>query len=146
MVFNTQVLLGVLASVAGSIRGAKQSSVISEASQRISKSLIAEPSETGRFPNFSSNMPAPPIPVGAGGRSTKSLQPEQSPQNLDKNLSDEVGEMAEASKKATETAETTSAETTLKERSADEPPNPKKRMWEDSTNGLSQASHPRDEL
>lgn len=146
MVFNTQVLLGILASVAGSVGGPTQSNAISKASQRISKSLIVEPSETRGFPKFSSNMPTSSIAVGAGGSGTKSQQPEESPQNLDKSLSDQVGEMAEASEIATATAESTSAETTLKERSTDEPPNPKKRMWEDSTRGSTQASHPRDEL
>ena len=146
MVFNTRVLLAALASVAGSVGRAKQSSLISEASQRISKSVIVESSETGAFPIFSSKMAAPSIPVGASGSGTKHLQPEQSPQNLDKSMSDQVVQIAEASEKATETAESTPAETTLKERSTDEPPNPKKRMWEDSTSESTQTSHPRDEL
>ena len=146
MVFNTQVLLGLLASLAGSVGGTKQSDVISEVSQRISKSLIVKPAETGGFPNYSSNMPAPSISVRPGGSETKSLQPEQSLQTLNKSLSDQVGDMAEASEKATETAESASAETTLKERSTDEPPNPKKRMWEERTSGSTQAPHPRDEL
>ena len=146
MVFNTRILLAALASVAGSVGRAKQSSVISEFSQRISKSVIVEPSETGGFPIFSPNMAAPSIPVGAGGRGTKPLQPEQSSQNLDTSISDQVGEIAKASEKVTERAETTPAETTLKERSNDEPPNPKKRMWEDNTSGSTQTSHPRDEL
>ena len=145
IVFNTQVLLGLLASVAGSVGGAKQNSLISEASQRFSKGLIVEPSETGRFPDFSPNMPAPSILVGAGESETKSLQREQSLQKSDDSLSDQVGKMAEASEKATETAERASAKTTLMERSTDEPPNPKKRMWEDSTSGSAQVSH-RDEL
>ena len=143
MVFNTQILLGVLASVAGSVGGAKQSSVISEASQKFSKSLIVEPSETGGLPKISPHMPAPSISVGAGGSGNKSVQPERSPQTLDKSLSDQVGEMADDSVRATETAESASVETILKERSPDEPPNPKKRMWEDSTSGSTQA---KDEL
>ncbi|KAL8791541.1 MAG: hypothetical protein Q9195_005869 [Heterodermia aff. obscurata] len=146
MVFNSEVLLSVLASLAGSVERTKQSSVISDASQRISKSLTVEPNKIGVFPKISSNMPAPSIPGGARDSGTKSLQPDQSPNNLDKSLSDQVGEIAEASEKATETAESTSAETTLKERSTDEPPNPKKRMWEDSASGSTPASHPRDEL
>lgn len=150
MVLNTQVILSLLASVAGSVGGIKQSKVISQASERISKSLVVKPSATGEFPTFQPNMPAPSIAVGAGGSGAKSVQVEQVSKKSDTSLSDEIGDMAESAQTATQSADTASTKdhqgTVLEERSSDEPPNPKKRMWEERTLEPTQETRPRDEL
>ena len=167
MVLNTQVILSLLASIAGSVGGIQQSKVISQASERISKSLVVKPSATGEFPTFQPNMPAPSVAVGAGGSGAKSVQAEQVSKKSDTSLSDQIGDMAESKKSdaslsdqigdmaesaqtATQSADTASTEdyqgTVLDERSSDEPPNPKKRMWEERTVEPTQETRPRDEL
>ena len=150
MVLNTQVILSLLASIAGSVGGIQQSKVISQASERISKSLVVKPSATGEFPTFQPNMPAQSIAVGAGGSGAKSTPAEQVSKKSDTSLSDQIGDMAESAQTATQSADTASTEdhqgTVLEERSSDEPPNPKKRMWEERTVEPTQETRPRDEL
>ena len=97
-------------------------------------------------------------------------QPEQPSRIEDKSLSDQVGEMAEQSQMAeqsekdeqSQTEEQSQKEehtqpediatleeerqgTVLRERREDEPPNPKKRMWEEPID-RSRENAPRDEL
>ena len=63
-------------------------------------------------------------------------------------MSDAVGEMAEKESGTTLSGSSAEAEpqgTVLKERASDEPPNPKKRMWEETT-AAQEDSRPRDEL
>lgn len=150
MVLNTQVILSLLANVAGSVGGIKQSKVISQASERISKSLVVKPSATGEFPTFQPNMPAPSIAVGAGGSGAKAVQVEQVSKKSGTSLSDQIGDMAESAQTATQSADTASTKdvqgTVLEERSSGEPPNPKKRMWEERTLEPTQETRPRDEL
>ena len=91
-------------------------------------------------------------------------QPEQPSRIEDKSLSDQVGEMAEQSEKEEQrqteeqsqkeehtqpediaTLEDERQGTVLRERREDEPPNPKKRMWEEPID-RSRENAPRDEL
>ena len=150
MVFNTQVLLGLFATIAGSLGGAKQSNALSQASERISTSLIIKPSATGDFPRFQPNMPAPSVAVGAGGSSAKASQPERKSQSAEGGLSEQIGEMAEQSQQEQQapsaTAENASQGTVLRERGRDEPPNPKKRVWEEKPQEAAEGAQVRDEL
>ena len=112
---------------------AKQSAALSNASEQISTSLIVQPSATrGGIPTFDATMAAPSI--GSGGRGNE----QQVPRGEDRSLSEGIGKMAEASQKAeeakvesTQPGEPAPQGTVLRERRADEVPNPKKRMWEE---------------
>ena len=139
-----QLLVGSLSAIAGTAGAKNQSGVLSQASKSISTSLAQKPTGTGKIPTFKSDSPAPSVHVGAGGEGAKMPQPEQPLRNEDKSLSDQVGEMAEQSQKEahtqtddrTQPEQTASQEgegkgTVLRERREDEPPNPKKRMWEE---------------
>lgn len=126
----TSAFLNVSIAILSVAGAAKQSAALSNASEQVSTSLIVQPSATsGSIPTFDAAMSAPSVGVGGGGKS-------QPPQGEDKNnLSEQVGKMAEASQKAEE-AKVESAQpehqgTVLRERRSDEPPNPKKRMWEE---------------
>ena len=143
---SVQLLVALLSAVAGTVGAKNQSSVLSQASVSISTSLAQKPTGTGKIPTFKPNRPAPSVHVGAGGEGAKMPQPEQSLRIKDKSLSDQVGEMAEQSqtgahtqtdertqpeKTASQEKEEESKGTVLRERREDEPPNPKKRMWEE---------------
>lgn len=95
-------------------------------------------------------MAAPSIRVGGGGHGAKAEHA---------SMSDQVGQMAEESQQGNnapgdtqEHREKTGGEaepkgTVLRERRADELPNPKKRMWEEPVGGdVAQDNRPRDEL
>lgn len=151
MVLNTHVILSLLASIAGSIGGVQQSNVISQPSARISKILAVNPSATGEFSTLQPNMPTPSVAVGAGGNGVKATQVEQASQKSDTRLSDQVGDMAESAQTDTTQSEGTASTedhqgTVLEERSSDEPPNPKKRMWEERKIEPIHETRPRDEL
>ena len=147
-----QLLIGSLSAVAGTVGARNQSSALSQASESIATSLAQKPTGTGKIPTFRSNSPAVSVNAGAGGQGAKMQQPEQPSRKEDKSLSDQVGEMAEQSQKEEHTQPentvTTEGErqgTVLRERREDEPPNPKKRMWEEPID-RSQRNTPRDEL
>ena len=79
-------------------------------------------------------------------------QPEQPSRTEAKSLSDQVGEMVEQSQREDNiqsenkpASEEERQGTVLRERREDEPPNPKKRMWEEPID-RSQDNLPRDEL
>lgn len=129
------------------------SSAQSQTINSISTSLIIKPSATGGPPRFyHSGMSAPSIAVGAGGAGAKDQQ-YRPRQVSDKPLSEAIGQMAEQSRRqegAQDVNEATQHEqqqsdgsaitgsqqgsgTVLRERRNDEPPNPKKRMWEENT-------------
>lgn len=150
LIFNTQVILSLFATIAGSLGGSKQSSAILQASERISTSLIVKPSATGGFPKFHPGMSAPSIAVGAGGSGAKVKRPDQPSPMSEHSLSDQVGDMAEATQTSTSSADGDSKAsvqgTSLMARSSDEPPNPKKRMWEESTGPGVEKTMQRDEL
>ena len=132
----TSVVLNVVIAFFGATGAAKQSAALSNASAQISTSLIVQPSATsGGIPTFDATMAAPSI--GSGGRGNAQPVPQAS-QGEGKSLSEEVGKVAEASQMA-EKAKVESAQpvepapqgTVLRERRADELPNPKKRIWEE---------------
>ncbi|KAF6240358.1 hypothetical protein HO173_001969 [Letharia columbiana] len=147
-----QLLVGSLSAVAGTVGAKNQSSALSQASESIVTSFAQKPTGTGKIPTFRPNSPAPSVNVGAGGQGAKMQQPQQPSRKEDKTLSDQVGEMAEQSQKEehtqlenTATAEGEQQGTVLRERREDEPPNPKKRMWEEPID-RSRENAPRDEL
>ena len=79
-------------------------------------------------------------------------QPERSSRKEGKSVSDQVGEMAEQSRKGEHTQSENTAigdgeqqGTVLRERREDECPNPKKRMWEEAID-RSEEKAPRDEV
>ncbi|CAD6588142.1 MAG: hypothetical protein ASARMPREDX12_003178 [Alectoria sarmentosa] len=136
--FAVQLLVGSLSAVAGTIGAQNQSSTLSQASEGIVTSLAQKPTGTGKIPTFKPNSPARSVNAGAGGKGAKMQQPEQPSRKEDKSLSDEVGEMAEQSRKKeytqpenTATTEVERQGTVLRERREDERPNPKKRQWEE---------------
>ena len=147
-----QLLVGSLSAVAGIVGAKSQSSALSQASERISTSLAQKPTGTGKIPTFRPNYQAAPVHVGAGGQGAKMQQPEHSSGKEYKSLSDQVGEMAEQSRKGEHTRPENTATgdgeqqgTVLRDRREDECPNPKKRMWEEPID-RSQEKTPRDEL
>lgn len=151
IIFNTGVFLNLFATIAGAVGGAKQSSALSQASERISTSLIIKPSATGHFPRFQPNMVAPSMAVGAGGSGAKATQSEQNSESTKTKLSEQVGQATEQSQQQQQeasiaTSEIASQGTVLRERSSDEPPNPKKRMWEEMPPEATEGSQSRDEL
>ena len=146
-----QLLVGSLSAVAGAVGAKNQSSALSQASESIVTSLAQKPTGTGKIPTFRPNSPAPSVNVGAGGKGAKMQQPEQ-PSLKEKSFSDQVGEMAEQSQKEERTQPENRATakgegqgTVLRERREDEPPNPKKRMFEEPID-RSRENAPRDEL
>lgn len=148
--FAVQLFVGSLSAVAGTVGAKNQSRALSQASESIATSLAQKPTDTGKIPTFRPNSPAPSVNVGAGGQGAKMQQPEQPSSEEDKGLSDQVGKMAEQSQKEqhiqpekTATAEGERQGTVLRDRRDDEPPNPKKRMWEEP---IDRSQAPRDEL
>ncbi|KAL8702379.1 MAG: hypothetical protein Q9201_004445 [Fulgogasparrea decipioides] len=142
---------GTSAAIAGALGARNQSTAINQVSQRLSSTLLEQPSATGELPTFNIGMPAPSIQVGGGGKGQPPPQkPQQTSQDAGKSLSDTVGEMAEkALDKALSSSSASSAEpaqeTVLRERGMDEPPNTKKRMWEENT-VTQEGATPGDEL
>ena len=150
--FFVQLLVGSLSAVAGVVGANSQSSALSQASESISTSLAQKPTGTGKIPTFRPNHQAPSVHVGAGGQGAKMQQPEHSSRKEDKSVSDQVGAMAEQSRKGEHTQPENTATgdgeqqgTVLRDRREDECPNPKKRMWEEPID-RSQKNAPRDEL
>ena len=96
-------------------------------------------------------MPAPSIGVGGGGKGGNLQQPAKENGSGGKSLSDEVGEMAEQSREGkghTEPPQDAGSGTVLRERRTEEPPNPKKRTWEEPSSppASEQQERIRDEL
>ena len=149
-------LLGVLSSISGAIGVASKERSLSQASESISTPLMTQPGTTGGVPTFETNMPAASVSGGGDpGAEKQSTRPQKDGEN--KNLSDEIGEMAEQSRDAASQNEkqarlpeeeeaASGSGTVLRERGTDEPPNPKKRMWEEPPPPPSQEEQIRDEL
>ena len=151
IIFNTGVFLNLFATIAGALGGAKQSNALSQASERISTSLIIKPSATGDFPRFQPNMASPSMAVGAGGSGAKAPQSEQKSHSTEKTLSEQVGPMTEQSQQQQQEASSVPSKsagqgTVLRERSSDEPPNPKKRIWEEMPPEATEGTQSKDEL
>ncbi|KAL8842408.1 MAG: hypothetical protein Q9170_000536 [Blastenia crenularia] len=144
--FAFQFVFGASASLAGALGAAKQSSVFTQTSSKLSSTLQEQSSATGGIPTFNTRMSAPSIQVGGGG---KGQPPAHKPQEEQKSMSDSVGEMAEKTSESTMTSDSAAEQsdqgTVLRNRGADEPPNPKKRMWEENV-VTQEASQARDEL
>lgn len=146
-----QVFFGALITITGAVGGASQSSVPSAISESVSTTLIVQPSATGGIPKFHPKMSAPTIAVGGGGGGAKDQR--YYPPRSDGKLTEQVGKMTEESTESEGQGKETAANeakqerkgTVLRERNSDEPPNPKKRMWQENTDP-SQRDRTRDEL
>lgn len=130
--------MGTFAAIVGVFGGASSSSALYQASERVSTSLIVKPSAKGGIPKFASGMAQPSFAVGAGGGGAKiALQDQAIPRSAgDNSISDQVGTMAEESRRQGGSGDASSQQseqgTVLRERTEDEPPNRKKRMWEEN--------------
>ncbi|KAL8973173.1 MAG: hypothetical protein Q9183_000136 [Haloplaca sp. 2 TL-2023] len=128
-----RLFLGTSAAIFGAAGAKSQSTSMIQASGSISSNLQEHPIATAEIPRFQNKMSAPTIQVGGGG---KSPPPARSPRDEEESLSDAVGEMAQkgsdASKPGTSNSQKPEQGTVLRERGTDEPPNPKKRMWEEA--------------
>ncbi|KAL8961515.1 MAG: hypothetical protein Q9193_001936 [Seirophora villosa] len=143
--FAIHFVHGASGFLAAAVGVKSQSTSIVQASQRVTSNLQEQPTATEAIPTINRGMTAPSIRVGGGGKGQPRPQPAQEEQQ---SMSDTVAEMAE---KASEVGvssgtgmEQNEQGTTLRERGSDEPPNPKKRMFEEKT--VSQEQNLRDEL
>ncbi|CAO1597930.1 MAG: hypothetical protein LQ349_008386 [Xanthoria aureola] len=147
VVFIIQLFLGTFASAFGVLGATKQSTTLDQAWVHISATSSEQPSAAGQIPTFPAGMSAPFIRVGGGG---KGQPPPQKPQDERQTMSAAVGEMAEKDSGAISSGTLAAAEgsegTILRERAPDEPPNPKKRVWEENAAHQGDSSRPRDEL
>lgn len=148
-----RITVGTLGAVVGVFGGASSSSTLSQASARISTNLIVKPSAKGGIPTFAPGMAQPSFAVGGGGAGAKLAQPGQATTRSvgDSSISDQVGTMAEESRRQGESGDVPSQQneqgTVLRERTKDEPPNRKKRMWEENVEVPKQGEQQkRDEL
>ncbi|KAL8944184.1 MAG: hypothetical protein Q9216_000608 [Gyalolechia sp. 2 TL-2023] len=145
--FTVHLVFGASAYLAGVVGANSRSTSLAQ----VSSQALSEPlSATGELPTFRSGMSAPSIRVGGGG---KGQPPPPRPQAGQESMTVAVGEMAEKTSEKTfektssgnSATEQSDEETTLRERRTDEPPNPKKRMWEENT-VAQEEMRPRDEL
>lgn len=138
-------LVGASAAIIGTLHSASQSRAVSEPSA----SLIIKPSATGGIPKFSIEMSAPSINVGGGGSGAKDMQ-HKAAKPEGKSVTEDIDKMAEVNREEAQgreaSRESSQGGTILRERNSDEPPNPKKRMWEEGSNSPHQGDQPRDEL
>jgi len=137
------VTVGAFLNLVGAGGPPSQSSVLSS-----SRTLIVQPSATGDFPRFKPNMAAPSIGVGAGGQGAKAGASGQAGQS-DDSLMDKVGKIIDGSEQEQgESSQSGQMEegTILRERRADEAPNPKKRMFEEPPPPRQEGERVRDEL
>ncbi|KAL9587099.1 MAG: hypothetical protein Q9212_000466 [Teloschistes hypoglaucus] len=136
--------LGTITTIAGALGPKTQGVVTNSVSQPVSSIPIEQLSPTGELPTFQSGMSAPSVRVGGGGKGQPPPRRDE-----DTSLSEKVGEMAEKTSEAASSSHPTQGnsvqETVLRERESDEPPNPKKRMWEEDTSGKGD-TRTRDEL
>ena len=127
-------LLTLLSSALGLVGAAKQSASLSQVSESISTSLTIQPSATDSLSKFTGEMPVASGAVGGEGEAAKAQQTTGEDGN-DMSVSDKVGDMVEKSRSGSgrtqQTPEQSGSGTVLRERGTDEPPNPKKRMWEE---------------
>lgn len=91
-------------------------------------------------------MSAPSVNVGGGGSGAKGQGYRPPPQSQGdpegKSLTEEIGKMAEETQR--QAREGNEKGTVLRERTSEETPNPKKRVWEEPVDPSQQ--RPRDEL
>ena len=157
--FAVKLLIGSLPAVAGSVGAKGQSTALEQISGSIGAKLEYTPTARGKagIPTFEANMAAPSVRVGGGGQGAKA---EEESGSGGQSMLEQVGEMAEKtqqegnkgaeekSQQAGRRGAEEKQETVLRERGADERPNPKKRMWEEPVAGGTQGqeNRPRDEL
>ena len=137
------VTLGAFVNLIGAGGPSNPSSVLSN-----SRTLIVQPSATGAFPRFRPDMVAPSIGVGAGGQGAKAGASGQVEQG-DESLMDKVGKIIDGSEQGQgqlSQPDPTEEGTILRERRADEPLNPKKRMYEEPPLPQQEGERARDEL
>ncbi|KAL8656132.1 MAG: hypothetical protein Q9210_000458 [Variospora velana] len=143
--FAIRLVYGASAFLAAAVGAKNQSTSIIQASQQITSNLQEQPTATEAIPTFNRGMTAPSIHVGGGG---KGQPPQQAPQKEQQSMSGAVAKMTEKASEVTVASgkgvEQNEQGTTLRERASDEPPNPKKRMFEENTIG--QEQNLRDEL
>ncbi|KAI4103546.1 MAG: hypothetical protein L6R37_003763 [Teloschistes peruensis] len=136
--------LGTITTIAGALGPKTKGIVTNSVSQPVSSIPAEQLSPTGELPTFQSGMSAPSIRVGGGGKGQPHPRRDE-----DISLSEKVGEMAEKTSEAASSSHPTQGnsvqETVLRERESDEPPNPRKRMWEEDTSGKGD-TRARDEL
>lgn len=157
MISLLQLFLGAFAALAGASQSssALSSVVASENVISSTSSLIVQPSASGAIPKFHPSMSAPNIAVGRGGAGAKD-QPYRPQAKNDKSINEEVRKTAAGDESAEKNAgsqkpidgeDTQQQGTLLRGRRDDEPPNPKKRMWEENIDSLAQETdRVRDEL
>ena len=151
--FVFQLFIGTLSAAAGVVGAKNQSIEISPSLGYTSTSLPQKPTGTGAIPRFPSGYVAPMIRAGGGGYGAKMQDPNDQTRQAEgregKTLSDQIGEMIEESDKAPEqdAGEEQQQKTVLRERTIEDgPPNPKKRMWEESPAPSQEGGRRRDEL
>ena len=141
-----RVLVSTLSIAAGAVGAKGQSQALDQASGSIEPRLAYTPTAKGKagIPTFEADMPAPSVRVGGGGHGAKA----QEPKNGEHSISEQVGQMAEASQEQGPGGAEEKQETVLRERREDERPNPKKRMWEEPAGDVAQeqGNRARDEL
>ena len=145
------IIISTFAALLGSVGTSGQAS-----EHQLSRSLIIKPSaKSGSgFPRFSGrDMPAMSIAAGGGGTGAKappSVGQDKQDTSKGESLLDKVGKMVEESREEDEGPSRGSRHadesTVLRERSEEEPPNPKKRMFEESRVSENQGERVRDEL
>ena len=107
-----------------------------------STSLIIKPSASGGFPKIQKNMPAPSVAAGSGGEGAKVPPRDEQGGSEGGSILDKIGEMIDQTKQDSapaieehETAKDGLEETILRERSEEDPPNRKKRMFKEPDEG-----------
>ena len=138
-----QISITAFAGFVGAIGGSSgQDSALSqhvaESVSYASTSLIVKPSASGGFPKIQKDMPAPSIAAGSGGEGAKALPRDEQggPEGgsvLEKigEMIDETGQDSEPTSGESEKESLGNEGTVLRERSEDEAPNRKKRMFEE---------------
>ena len=146
------VSISFFSTFAGLVGGSGSRAAVSKVGDKLSTSLIVKPSATGGIPRFSKVMAAPSIAVGGGGKGGNAPPGNQVPpghgsvlDQIGKIIDDGQGEGKTASGGSEQASEANQG-TVLRERSEDERPNPKKRMFEEPTVGREQGERVRDEL
>ncbi len=118
--FVTVTLTGV------GIVGGQKRVVFSSSVARMPQSMTLS---TAERPTWAADRPAAYVSVGAKGGGWGLKRPQETPdaesKKTEKSIVDKIGEMTEE-----EGAENNRGETVLKERAEEDPPNPKKRMYE----------------
>ncbi len=123
-----------LASI-GIVGGQKAAAV----SSTVVRGPTTVPMASGARPTWASNRPAAYVPIGAKGGGWGIPQPQETPETDSKkgvrSTIDQIGEMTEEKEPQQDREETV-----LQERTENDPPNPKKRMYEQKHNHTPQKS------